>query len=635
MCGLVGIVERDGAPVSPAILGRMTEAIAHRGPNGEGVFTDGQVGLGHRRLAIIDLTAAGHQPMASPDGRYVLAYNGEVYNFRELRVKLEALGKTFRSRTDTEVVLQAWAEWGESSVDQFNGMFALAVIDRARRELLLARDRYGVKPLYWIQLGDTVLCASEVKAFLAHPAFRAQLDPERLVEYLTFQNFIGEKTLFRDVQIVPPGTLVTIPFDRQSPIVLKSYWDYQFTEPQTPSPRAEMEEELDRLLRGAVARQLVADVDVGTYLSGGLDTGAITLIAGAQLPGMRSFTVGFDLSSASGLELAFDERASAERLSYVAGTEHYEMVLKAGDMQRCLAAVTWHLEEPRVGQSYPNYYAAKLASRFGRVVLSGAGGDELFGGYPWRYNGTVASSSFTDFVDHYYGVWQRLLPAEAAPKVLAPLGKDAHRVDTKSLFRDVFAGASFDPGNPGDCVNLCLYFEAKTFLHGLLVVEDKLSMAHGLETRLPMLDNDLVDFATRVPVRYKLGDLNGGVLLDENTPGPKHASFNPVTNHGKQLLRDVAARHVPPEVLARRKQGFSGPDASWFKGESIDYVRRTLMGKDARLFSYLDRGPVQELVRQHLDGERNRRLLIWSLLTLEQWLATFMDGQAPVPGAKP
>jgi asparagine synthase (glutamine-hydrolysing) len=607
----------------------MTELLAHRGPNDEGVFTDGPAGLGHRRLAIIDLTSAGHQPMASSDGQYVISYNGEVYNFRELRVELEALGRRFRSRTDTEVVLEAWAEWGEAAIDKFNGMFAFALLDRGRSEVVLVRDRYGVKPLYWTQLGDTVLFASEIKAFLAHPAFRADLDPERLVEYLTFQNFIGDGTLFRRVRILPPATFMRIPLERGREISARTYWEYRFIEEENPPARNEMEEELDRLLRTAVARQLVSDVDVGAYLSGGLDTGAITMIASSQLPAMRSFTVGFDLSSASGLELAFDERASAERLSYLAGSEHYEMVLKAGDMRRCMAAVTWHLEEPRVGQSYPNYYAAKLASRFGRVVLSGAGGDELFGGYPWRYSSTALSRDFKGFIDSYYSVWQRLLPPEAATDVLAPLGPAACSLDPKELFRQVFKNGDGGPQRPEDCINLCLYFEANTFLHGLLVVEDKLSMAHGLETRVPMLDNDLVDFALRVPVRYKLGELNGGVPLDENTPGPKHASFNPTLNHGKHLLREVAARHVPTDTLTARKQGFSAPDASWFRGESIDYVRETLMGKDARLFSYLDRRAIQGLITQHLEGQRNRRLLIWSLLTLEQWLATFVDGERP------
>jgi asparagine synthase (glutamine-hydrolysing) len=231
-------------------------------------------------------------------------------------------------------------------------------------------------------------------------------------------------------------------------------------------------------------------------------------------------------------------------------------------------------------------------------------------------------------------VWQRLLSDAAASKVLAPLGPDLQRPDPKDLFRQVFGAGNGGPETPEECINLCLYFEAKTFLHGLLVVEDKLSMAHGLETRVPMLDNEFVDFALRVPVGYKLGRRNGGVRVDENTPGVKSASDNPHLNHGKHLLRDVAARHVRVDTLTPRKQGFSAPDASWFRGESIDYVRRSLMSRDARLFSYLDRTAVQELIRQHLDGERNRRLLVWSLLTLEQWLAMFADGQgAPEAGA--
>jgi asparagine synthase (glutamine-hydrolysing) len=626
MCGVTGIVEQDGSPVSRSVLEGMTRALAHRGPNDHGIFADGAAGLGHRRLAIIDLTDAGHQPMLSSDGRYALSYNGEVYNFRELRQRLERLGRRFRSRTDTEVVLEAWAEWGEKAIMEFNGMFAFAVVDRARREVVLARDRYGIKPLYWVQLGDTVLFASEVKSFLAHPAFEARLDPERLVEYLTFQNFMTDGTLFEGVRVVPPATLMTIPLDRERGLSSRTYWDYRFVEEERSPPREEMEEELDRLLSAAVARQLVSDVDVGAYLSGGLDTGAITMLASRRLPGMRSFTVGFDLSSASGLELAFDERPAAERLSYLAGTEHYEMVLKAGDMQRCMAALVWHIEEPRVGQSYPNYYAAKLASRFGPVVLSGVGGDELFGGYPWRYSATTSRGDFGGFLDDYYSAWQRLLSPESAKKVLAPLGRDACGVDARNLFREVFATRNGGPYSPEDCINSCLYFEAKTFLHGLLVVEDKLSMAHGLETRVPMLDNDLVDFALRVPVRYKLGELNGGVRLDENNAAAKNPSLNPALNHGKRLLRDVASRHVPPDALTARKQGFSGPDASWFRGESIDYVRQTLMANDARVFEYLDRGSVQELVRQHLDGEHNRRLLVWSLLTVEQWLASFIEG---------
>jgi asparagine synthase (glutamine-hydrolysing) len=604
----------------------MTDALAHRGPDGEGLFVDGAVGFGHRRLSIIDLTPAGHQPMSTADGEYTLTYNGETYNFQELRLQLEALGHRFRSRTDSEVVLTAYAEWGPAAVERLNGMFALAFFDRARRQVLLARDRFGVKPLYYTIRNGALLFASEIKALLAHPDCPVELDDEGLLEYFTFQNFLGERTLFRGVRILPAGCTLTVRLDAPADPRLHRYWDFDFTEPaDRVVDELEYAVELDRLFQQAVGRQLVSDVPVGSYLSGGMDTGAVAALASAQMPGMRTFTVGFDLSSASGLELGFDERAQAERLSYLFGTEQYEMVLKAGDMERALPAVVRHIEEPRVGQSYPNFYAAKLAGSFGKVVLSGAGGDELFGGYPWRYFRAASSSDFDDYVDRYFGYWQRLLPEETIDQFFRPVTKHGVVERSHELFAAVFDGVRRRVESPGDFINLSLYFEAKTFLHGLLVVEDKLSMAHGLETRLPFLDNDLVDFATRVPVSLKLGNLGEIERLDENEPGPKHQRYFDRTHDGKLILRQVMSRYVPRDVTEARKQGFSGPDASWFRGESIEYVRRVLLGRDAALFEYLDRATVHDLVGQHLTGVDNRRLLIWSLLYFEEWLRTFLE----------
>jgi asparagine synthase (glutamine-hydrolysing) len=375
----------------------------------------------------------------------------------------------------------------------------------------------------------------------------------------------------------------------------------------------------------AVRRQLMSDVPVGSYLSGGMDSGSITALAAPQFDTFTSFTVGFDLSSASGIELAFDERARAERLSYLFGTEHYEMVLKAGDLERVMPALTWHLEDPRVGQCYPNYYAARLASKFVKVVLSGAGGDELFGGYPWRYYRAVVNDSFADYVAKYYGFWQRLLPADAVQRVFAPVWPQVADVDTRAIFGGVFGHHARELTRPEDYINHSLYLEARTFLHGLLLVEDKLSMAHGLETRLPFLDNDLVDFAQQVPVSLKLGNLGEVVRLDENEPGPKTERFFHNARDGKLLLRQAMERHVPPDVTAREKQGFAAPDASWFRGESIDYLRRRLLDGDARLYDYLDRGAVRGLVEEHLAGRANRRLLIWSLLSVEEWCRTFLS----------
>ncbi|MBV8161254.1 MAG: asparagine synthase C-terminal domain-containing protein, partial [Acidimicrobiia bacterium] len=402
-------------------------------------------------------------------------------------------------------------------------------------------------------------------------------------------------------------------------------WDFRFVEEPRSGDVDEETEELDRLFRQAVSRQLVSDVPLGSYLSGGVDSGSISAVAANQLPHMRSFTVGFDLHSASGLEIGFDERSRAEHMSYLFGTEHYEMVLKAGDLERAMPQLVWHLEEPRVGQSYPNFYAAQLASKFITVVLAGTGGDELFAGYPWRYYRAAAGMEADDFADDYFESWQRLVPAEAASQLFRPLGPAAKAVSPRELFGRVLRQQPSPLRGAEDFINQSLYFEAKTFLHGLLVVEDKLSMAHGLETRVPFLDNDLVDFALRVPVHRKLGSLSSVERINENDPGPKPQRFFERTHDGKLILRRVMGRYVPNDVTQGEKQGFSAPDASWFRGESIDYVRRLLLDGSPRIYEYLDRDTVTALVADHLEGRANRRLLIWSLVFVEQWCRTFLS----------
>ncbi len=605
----------------------MADLLGHRGPDDAGEFASGAVAFGHRRLSIIDLTAAARQPMATDDDRYVITYNGEIYNFRELRAELESLGVTFRTRSDTEVLLKGYMQWGEDVVARLNGMFAFAVWDNHKKRMFLARDRYGVKPLYVCRIGNAFLFASEIKAFLAHPAYSADIDTEGLVEYFAFQNFFTDRTLFTNVRTFPAGHFQIIECSAGAdgigdPI---QYWDYRFIQPDSAGDRDEYLEEFDRLFVQAVGRQLVSDVEIGSYLSGGMDSGSITAIARRDLEHLKTFTVGFDLHSASGLELVFDERERAEFMSYHIGTEHYEMVLKAGDMERCMQRLTWHLEEPRVGQSYPNFYAANLSSRFCKVVLAGAGGDELFGGYPWRYYRAVVNDDFPHYVGKYYSYWKRLLPEGVLEKFLDPLGSVVDAVDLRGIFAGVFTSHADTLTTPQDYVNHSLYFEAKTFLHGLLTVEDKLSMAHGLESRVPFLDNDLVEFAMRVPVEMKLGNLGEVVAHNENEPGPKTRKYFQKTRDGKLLLRDAMRRYIPDEITQSVKQGFSAPDASWFKGESIDYVRKRIMGKDAGIFEFVDRATVHNLVEDHLQGRENRRLLIWSLLAVEEWIETFLN----------
>lgn len=620
MCGIAGVINFNREPVSPVVLKRMTDAIAHRGPDGEGHYIHENVGLGHRRLAILDLSPKGHQPMTCDSNNYVLIFNGEVYNYRELRLELESLGHAFISETDSEVVLHAYIEWKEACVHRFNGMFAFAIWDNYQKHLFIARDRYGIKPMYYAFIGERFIFASEQKAILTHPDFRKEMDQEALLEYFTFQNIFTDKTFFKNIKLFPAGHSGVLSLSSsEKRIHLKQYWDFNFQEPDQPASEEEYIEELDRLFTQAVRRQLVSDVDIGVYLSGGMDSGSITAIAAKELPYMKSFTCGFDLNSASGLELGFDEREKAEYMSYLFKTEHYEMVLKAGDMERIMPKLAWHIEEPRVGQSYPNFYVAQLASKFVKVVLSGAGGDEIFGGYPWRYYRAANSSGFDDYIDQYYSFWQRLIPNAEVKEVFKPIWGQVKHVWTRDIFRNVLKNCSTELTRPEDYINHSLYLEAKTFLHGLLVVEDKLSSAHGLESRVPFLDNDLVDFATKLPVKMKLRNLTEITRMNENETGNKGEKYFLRSNDGKMIFRKAMQKYIPKEIHQATKQGFSAPDESWFKGESMEFVSKIVRNKNSSIYEYMDYDAVSGLVDEHMEGNVNRRLFIWSLICFEHW----------------
>lgn len=623
MCGIVGFCDLRGEPVSAGLLQRMTDRISHRGPDGEGYYTDGPVGFGHRRLAIIDLSPAGHQPMASRDGDVVITYNGEIYNFPRLRIELEALGYHFHSRTDTEVVIHAYEEWGEKCVDYFNGMFAFAILDRKKQRLFLARDRYGVKPLYWYCQNGVFIFASEIKAILEHPSVSRAISYPALNEYFTFQNIFSDLTLFEGIRLLPPGHIMTLDIKGGANPCLRSYWDFPVCEDHTLSA-ADSADGLYHLFLEAVTRQLVSDVPVGSYLSGGMDSGSITSVAVRHLPRLTTFTGGFDLTSASGLEFGFDERRSAEIMANLFKSEHYEVVMHAGDMEWVLPELVWHLEDLRVGQCYPNYYVARLASKFVKVVLSGAGGDELFAGYPWRYYRGINSNSREDYLQRYYDFWQRLVPDDDKTKLFNDgTTRQIAGHSTFDVFHDVFARWPGSFNGNGDYINASLYFELKTFLHGLLVVEDKLSMAHSLETRVPFLDDELVKFAMRIPARHKLRNLELTSKVDENQPG-KRLLYEQETNDGKMVLRQAMSRLIPREITERAKQGFSAPDASWFRGESIDYINRLLRDPKANIYEYLEPKYVNNVLDEHCSGRVNKRLLIWSLLSFEWWLKKFI-----------
>lgn len=624
MCGIVGVIGRAES-VNKSDFERMLDEIRHRGPDGSGIYFHNSIALGHVRLSIIDVSNRASQPMVSFDENFIITYNGELYNFKEIRKTLESLGYKFRTTSDTEVVLYAYMEWGKECVDRFNGMFAFAILNKKDETVFLARDRYGVKPLYYCENSAGFIFASEVKAIVKHPSYRPDLDKEALLEYFTFQNFFTNRTLYKNIHLMEPGHRMLVNKDKV--VYKEKYWDFNFREPEPSEVLSDEEykEKFCTLFEQAVERQLVSDVPVGAYLSGGMDSGSITAVAATQIPYIPTFTCGFDMSSISGLEIRFDERVKAEQMSYLFKTEHYEMVLKSGDMERSIPTLVNHLEEPRVGQSYPNYYAARLASKFVKVVLSGAGGDELFGGYPWRYYRTVNSESFDEFIDDYYLFWQRLIPNRTIHKVFSPIWSDVKDVWTKDIFRDVFDPSMVKQVNtPEEYLNLSMYLESKTFLHGLLVVEDKLSMASGLESRVPFLDNDLVDFAMNLPARLKLSNLKEVSKINENEDGNKRLKYFMKSNDGKKLMRMAMGKYIPSEVTDREKQGFSAPDASWFKGDSIEYVKDTICNKNAHIYNFLDYKSVNELVDEHLSGKENRRLFIWSLLYFENWINRFL-----------
>ena len=594
MCGIAGILDLGGRPVAAAEAEPMAASLQHRGPDDRGVVADGPAALVSTRLAIIDVTSAGHQPMTSDDGRLVLAYNGELYNYRELSRVLETLGHVVRSRTDTEVVLRAWQEWGASCLDRFDGMFAFAVWDSGARELTLVRDRFGIKPLYYAEAGGRLLFGSEVKALLA-AGLSARLDPSALREYFTFQNLFSDRTLFGGVRMLPAGHLLRASSDVGAPA---RYWDLVF-EPDESVGEREWVERIRTAFESAVERQLVSDVPLGSYLSGGMDSASIVAAASTKIPRLMTFTGGFDLSSVNGLELVFDERSDAERVASGCRTEHYEMVMHAGDMAWVLPELVWHLEDLRVGMSYPNHYIARLASKFVKVSLAGTGGDELFAGYPWRYDLVRDAVDADDFDRRYYEYWSRLVP-------------DAeHGAFFTGGVRESFEGEPFDayraviePVRTLDPVAKALYFEAKTFLHGLLVVEDRVSMAHSLEVRVPFLDNELVELARRIPSHLKHAD--GG---------------------GKRLLREAMRGLLPEEILDKRKQGFSPPDESWYRGPSMSGIRELLLDRRTLERGYFEPAYVRRVLDEHRAGRHNHRLLIWSLLCFEWWNRLFLDGE--------
>lgn len=601
MCGICGFYKfNQKSKINQSVLKKMTDVMIHRGPDGEGFYLGcedqgiNRVGFGHRRLAIIDLKT-GQQPMSNKNGSCWIIFNGEIYNYKQLKQSLIVKGYNFNSSSDTEVILHLYEEFGEKCLEHLNGIFAFAIWDENKKKLCLARDRFGTKSLYYYLDENVFIFASEIKAILQSGLVKTQLDYRALKEYFTFQNIFSDLTLFKDIKTFPAASFLIA---ENNQVEIKKYWDISYIETNDLGEQYYMEQ-LREILPAVVKNQLVSDVPLGSFLSGGMDSSTLVVLANRYLSPLTTFTCGFNMGSVSGLEAGSDERKEAEELIQSLSIRHYDVILQSGDMQRILPKLVWHLEDLRVGMSYPNYYAAHLASRFVKVALSGTGGDEIFAGYPWRYELALQADQ-SQFEANYFDYWQRLIPESRRKSFFSD--KVSQETKDYSVF-DVFKNVLNGGRNEG-ILNKVLYFETKTFLAGLLVVDDKLGMANSLEVRVPFLDNQLVDFMQTVPSKYK---------FKQNT--------------SKYLLKKTMENILPASILNRKKQGFTPPEQSWYKGPSMGYIKETLLSQRAIERNLFDMNYIRNIINQHVSGEVNHRLLIWSLLSFEWWCRIFLEGE--------
>ena len=640
MCGINGIVlsgrGRDGR-VDEHVLTRMRDVLTHRGPDDEGLFVEGGVGLGHRRLSIVDVSA-GHQPMANEDGSLQIVYNGEIYNHADFRPSLEARGHVYRTHCDTETILHLYEEEGARCVERMRGMFAFAIWDRRKRELFAARDRLGIKPLYYVQTDDgSLYFASEIKSLLAARAVRPELNYRALPDFLANHAPSGEETLFRGVKRLPAGhTLLW----RDGQIEIKKYWDVDCAPAGEGSPRSDADyvAEWTELFRTSVRLRLMADVPLGMFLSGGIDSSAIAAVMSELVAEpIKTFSVAFDDREANELEYA---RLVARRFR----TDHHEIVITPEDFFGALPNLVWHEDEPvAFPASVPLYFISRLASRHVKVVLTGEGSDELLGGYE-RYNKTVYNLRLG-------GAYRRLTTESVRAAVRRsveglPPGSKLRRkltrtflclpLDLESIYFDNFSvfsramqeklltpetterAGGIDPyaeamrhvAGAGATypLNQWLYADIKTYLHELLMKQDQMSMAASIESRVPFLDHKLVEFSMRLPERMKRRGLTT-----------------------KHVLRQSMKGVLPDVILTRSKMGFPVPLSSWFRGRFRSVIDEYVLGERARSRGLFDETFVRGLVARHNAGENHSERL-WALVNFEMWLRQFMDGEdAPEP----
>lgn len=618
MCGIVGFTQRT-IQDSTHIIKVMADTIAHRGPDAEGFFVDESVAFGHRRLSIIDING-GSQPFYDDNDRFVLIYNGECYNYKELREELKKIGYTFKTNSDTEVILKLYIEYKEESFLKINGMFSLAIYDKKEKRVVLARDRYGIKPLYYCIINQALVFASEIKAILVYPEYIKELEYNALNEYFSFQNIFSDLTLYKGIKKLEHGSYLIFDLEKHE-YAITQYWDFNFDSSSWTHSEKETIEILKKTFETAVKRQMVSDVPIGSYLSGGIDSGSITAIAASNIDRLATFTCGFDLSEVSGLELDFDERRYAELISAKFYTKHHEIVLNSKDLEWCIDDMMYYLDEPLLGMSYPNYYISELASKYVKVVFSGAGGDELFGGYPWRYyHATKNGLGRDNYIKSYYDYWQRLVPDYDKEKlftkeIYAKMDKDW----PFEAFKKVFSNYKGRLETEEDYINISLYFEAKTFLQGLFFLDDKLNMSHGIESRVPFMDNDLVDLAMKIPAKYKIKNLQNVIRLDENETA-KSKKYYIQSHDGKNILRKALSELLPEAVIELKKQGFSSPDESWMRGSRQHYIESILQNK--QLGEIFKMSYFHDKFNEHISHKANNRLLLWSLVSINSFLKT-------------
>ncbi|TLP37787.1 asparagine synthase (glutamine-hydrolyzing) [Arcobacter arenosus] len=615
MCGIVGF-SNCHFENKQKLIKLMTDSISHRGPDSEGFFVDDKVAFGHRRLSIIDIEG-GIQPFYDETNRYILIYNGESYNFKELRDDLKKLGYSFTTNSDTEVILKLYIEFKEDAFLKINGMFALAIYDKKEQKIILARDRHGVKPLYYAIINENLIFSSEIKAILKHPEYKKELEYNALNEYFSFQNIFSDLTFYKDIKKLEHGCYLIFDLNKKL-FDITQYWDFNFNSSSWQYNEEETIEILKDTFSNAVKRQMVSDVSIGSYLSGGIDSGSITAIAASNIDRLSTFTCGFDLSEVSGLELDFDERRYAELISAKFYTKHHEIVLNSKDLEWCIDDVMYYLDEPILGMSYPNYYVSELASKYVKVVFSGAGGDELFGGYPWRYYHTTNNGLGEDsYIKSYYDYWQRLVPDVDKEKLFTKEIYDKMDKDWPfKAFKNVFKNYKGNLETEEDYINKSLYFEAKTFLQGLFYLDDKLNMSHGVESRVPFMDNDLVELAQKIPAKYKIKNLSNVIRLDENETA-KSKKYYIQSHDGKNILRKALSKLLPKEVVELKKQGFSAPDESWMRDSRKEYIENILGNSDLEKIFNMDY--FKNKFDEHLNHKQNNRLLLWSLVSINSF----------------